>query len=286
MSLLVLSDVDVREVLDMESCVGAMEDALAALARDELSMPLRFVVRPPGEQLLGLMPAHRAGPEPLFSLQEIVGAPANGARGLDPQRIRNHRDPHGRRLGRRDEAARAAGLAPRGDPRRRCPGALARARDADRDRRPGAPDLEPDAGARRGARARIACRRVRDDRGGPTDSYGGSWRAPTHVRPAARQSEKLGTPAKRHSRATRDTRSPRPEPWGRAVWRAPPPSTGGRSGRVTSPNRREPRQPTPHLLLITVVCSAKAPLECRLLVTNHEEVRGQEPDSPIHQQPA
>jgi ornithine cyclodeaminase/alanine dehydrogenase-like protein (mu-crystallin family) len=83
-SLLVLSDADVREVLDMESCVGAMEDALAALARDELSMPLRFVVRPPGEPLLGLMPAHRAGPEPLFSLKEIVVAPANGARGLDP----------------------------------------------------------------------------------------------------------------------------------------------------------------------------------------------------------
>ena len=84
MSLLVLSDGDVREVLDMESCVDAMEDALAALARNELSMPLRFVVRPPGEQLLGLMPAHRAGPEPLFSLKEIVIAPANGARGLDP----------------------------------------------------------------------------------------------------------------------------------------------------------------------------------------------------------
>ena len=84
MSLLVLSDADVRDVLDMESCVGAMEDALAALARDELSMPLRFVVRPPGEALLGLMPAHRAGPEPLFSLKEIVVAPANGARGLDP----------------------------------------------------------------------------------------------------------------------------------------------------------------------------------------------------------
>ena len=84
MSLLVLSDANVREVLDMESCVGAMEDVLAALARDELFMPLRFVVRPGGEQLLGLMPAHRAGPQPLFSLKEIVIAPANGARGLDP----------------------------------------------------------------------------------------------------------------------------------------------------------------------------------------------------------
>ena len=46
-SVLVLSDADVRELLDMESCVAAMEDALAALARDELSMPLRSVFRPP-----------------------------------------------------------------------------------------------------------------------------------------------------------------------------------------------------------------------------------------------
>ncbi|HEX2303544.1 MAG TPA: ornithine cyclodeaminase family protein [Gaiella sp.] len=84
MSVLVLSDADVRELLDMESCIAAMEAALAALAREELSMPLRFVFRPPGEQLLGLMPAHSGGPTPVFSLKEIVIAPSNGARGLDP----------------------------------------------------------------------------------------------------------------------------------------------------------------------------------------------------------
>jgi ornithine cyclodeaminase/alanine dehydrogenase-like protein (mu-crystallin family) len=83
-NVLVLSDADVRELLDMESCIAAMEDVLAALARDELTMPLRFVVRSPGEQLMGLMPAHRAGDEPLFSLKEIVIAPSNSARGLDP----------------------------------------------------------------------------------------------------------------------------------------------------------------------------------------------------------
>lgn len=83
MSLLVLSDADVRELLDLESCIAAMEDALAALARDELSMPLRFVVRSPGEQLLGLMPAHRGGTAPLFSLKEVVVAPANARLGLD-----------------------------------------------------------------------------------------------------------------------------------------------------------------------------------------------------------
>jgi ornithine cyclodeaminase/alanine dehydrogenase-like protein (mu-crystallin family) len=84
MSLLVLSEADVHTVLDMESCIAAMEDVLGALARDELTMPLRFVVRPPGDQLLGLMPAHRGGDAPLFALKEVVVAPGNGARGLDP----------------------------------------------------------------------------------------------------------------------------------------------------------------------------------------------------------
>lgn len=84
MSVLVLSEEDVRDVLDMESCIAAMEDVLAALERDELTMPLRFVVRSGGEQLMGLMPAHRGGDMPLFSLKEIVIAPGNSARGLDP----------------------------------------------------------------------------------------------------------------------------------------------------------------------------------------------------------
>ena len=84
MSLLVLSEADVHGVLDMESCITAMEDVLAALARDELTMPLRFMVRSGGDQLMGLMPAHRAGDAPLFSLKEIVVTPGNSARGLDP----------------------------------------------------------------------------------------------------------------------------------------------------------------------------------------------------------
>lgn len=84
MSVLILGEDDVRSLLDMESCISAMEDVLAALARDELSMPLRFVVRPPGPALLGLMPAYRGGDDPVFSLKEIVISPGNSARGLDP----------------------------------------------------------------------------------------------------------------------------------------------------------------------------------------------------------
>jgi ornithine cyclodeaminase len=83
-SVLVLSEEDVRAVLDMESCIEAMSDVLASLARGELHQPLRFVVRPPADELLGLMPAWRGGTEPVFALKEIVVSPANSARGLDP----------------------------------------------------------------------------------------------------------------------------------------------------------------------------------------------------------
>jgi len=85
MSLLVLTDAEVRELLDMESCIEAMAGILAALQREELSMPLRFVFRPRGTtSLMGFMPAHRTGESPLFSLKEIVISPGNSARGMDP----------------------------------------------------------------------------------------------------------------------------------------------------------------------------------------------------------
>jgi len=83
-SVLILSEENVREVLDMESCIAAMEEVLAALARDELFLPLRFIMRPPSESMFGLMPAYRGGADPVFSLKEIVVSPGNSARGLDP----------------------------------------------------------------------------------------------------------------------------------------------------------------------------------------------------------
>jgi ornithine cyclodeaminase/alanine dehydrogenase-like protein (mu-crystallin family) len=85
MTLLVLSDAEVHELLDMESCIDAMADVLAALQRGELSMPLRFIFRPDGaSSLMGFMPAHRGGDASAYSLKEIVISPANSARGLDP----------------------------------------------------------------------------------------------------------------------------------------------------------------------------------------------------------
>jgi ornithine cyclodeaminase/alanine dehydrogenase-like protein (mu-crystallin family) len=84
MSVRILDEEDVRRLLPMSECIDVMAEALASLARDELHNPLRFVVRPPGEQtLMGLMPAHRSSPAPLYALKTVVIAPANAALGLD-----------------------------------------------------------------------------------------------------------------------------------------------------------------------------------------------------------
>lgn len=83
--MLVLSERDVEELLDPAGCLAAMERALVALARGEVFLPLRPIVRPPGEEsLLGLMPVHRGGAEPLFGLKTVAVIPDNSARGLDP----------------------------------------------------------------------------------------------------------------------------------------------------------------------------------------------------------
>ena len=82
--LLVLSEEDVIELLDMEGCIAAMEEALAALERGEVTFPLRPMVRAPGENhLLGMMPAYRGGERPLYSLKTVAVMPDNPARGLD-----------------------------------------------------------------------------------------------------------------------------------------------------------------------------------------------------------
>ena len=84
MSVLVLAEHDVRRLLDMESCIEAMAEVLASLARGELYQPLRSIARPPGaSSLLGLMPGYRGGATPAYALKEIVVVPDNPVRGLD-----------------------------------------------------------------------------------------------------------------------------------------------------------------------------------------------------------
>jgi len=80
----VLSQQEVEELLDMEGCIEAMAEALASLARGDVHVPMRIVVRPAGEDtFLGLMPAHRGGGAPLYSLKTVCVFPDNPERGLD-----------------------------------------------------------------------------------------------------------------------------------------------------------------------------------------------------------
>jgi alanine dehydrogenase len=84
MAVLVLNQEEVERLLDMEGCIEAMAGALASLARGEVHVPLRFVVKPDDEpSLIGLMPAHRAGESPLYSLKTVCVFPDNPQRGLD-----------------------------------------------------------------------------------------------------------------------------------------------------------------------------------------------------------
>ena len=84
MSVRILSEADARRLLPMGDCIEAMAEILAALARDELSNPLRSIFFPPGERSgMGLMPAHRSGASPLYALKTICVVPDNRARGLD-----------------------------------------------------------------------------------------------------------------------------------------------------------------------------------------------------------
>ena len=85
MSMLVLNHEEVERLLDMPGCMAAMEEALVGLTRGDFHLPLRPVVRPPGESnFLGLMPTHRGGERPLYALKTVAVFPDNSAKGLDP----------------------------------------------------------------------------------------------------------------------------------------------------------------------------------------------------------
>ena len=80
----VLDEHTVRRLLPMADCIEAMDGALRSLARGEVYNPLRPVFRPPNEpSLMGLMPAHRGGDAPWWSLKALTIVPGNSSRGLD-----------------------------------------------------------------------------------------------------------------------------------------------------------------------------------------------------------
>ena len=172
--MLILTGEEVVQLLDMPGCMAAMEETLVALAGGRFHLPLRPVVRPPGEShLLGLMPTFRSGDRPLYALKTVVVVPDNAARGLDPhqgtvtlydgdhrrgrrgdEREPDHGDPHRGGLRGGDEGAGPRGRPRAGDRRRRPSGLPARGGDA------GGPPVRRDPGRVPHARERrAACRR-------------------------------------------------------------------------------------------------------------------------------
>jgi len=82
--VLILGHEDVLAALAPDECADAMAEVLAAHARGEAQMPLRALVPFEGAAgFMGLMPAWRGGPDPVFSLKSLCVMPGNPARGLD-----------------------------------------------------------------------------------------------------------------------------------------------------------------------------------------------------------
>jgi ornithine cyclodeaminase len=84
MEIVVLSHDDVVALLPMGNCIDLMSDALGALAKGEVTNPLRSVLRPDGAgHFFGLMPAYRGGADAAYALKEVCIFPDNPKRGLD-----------------------------------------------------------------------------------------------------------------------------------------------------------------------------------------------------------
>jgi ornithine cyclodeaminase/alanine dehydrogenase-like protein (mu-crystallin family) len=84
MSVLVVNEHEVEQLLPMNECIDAMEHAFVALARGEIEQPLRTIFRPANVKgVMAMMPTFRAGANPLFSLKAICVFPGNAAIGKD-----------------------------------------------------------------------------------------------------------------------------------------------------------------------------------------------------------
>ncbi len=84
MSILVLTQGEVETLLPVEECIPVMAEALSALARGQMHMPLRTVVRAPDASgFLGLMPSYTSVAEKAYGLKAVCVFPQNAALGKD-----------------------------------------------------------------------------------------------------------------------------------------------------------------------------------------------------------
>ena len=84
MKILILNHDEVVQLLAMTECIEVMSEALSALARGEVSQPLRTILKPAEVKgVLAMMPAFRASDKPMFGLKAICVFPGNAALGKD-----------------------------------------------------------------------------------------------------------------------------------------------------------------------------------------------------------
>ncbi len=84
MKLLVLNQTEVEQLLPMHECITVMTDALIALAKGQVHLPLRMVVRPPeAPGVMAVMPAHVAGESAALGVKVICVFNGNPAKGKD-----------------------------------------------------------------------------------------------------------------------------------------------------------------------------------------------------------
>src|SRR5258707_12935432 len=84
MKILIGNHDEFVQLLPMTECIEVMSEALSALARGEVSQPLRTILKPSEVKgVLAMMPAFRAGDKPMFGLKAICVFPGNSAIGKD-----------------------------------------------------------------------------------------------------------------------------------------------------------------------------------------------------------
>ena len=71
MKTLIVGSDEVRTLLPMEDCVLVMRNAMITLAKGDVVLPLRQVVRLPNKKgMLGMMPAYFGGTSPVVGIKD------------------------------------------------------------------------------------------------------------------------------------------------------------------------------------------------------------------------
>jgi ornithine cyclodeaminase len=84
MKLLVLNQSEIEQVLPMQACIKVMTQAMMALAKGQVHLPLRMVVRlPEAAGVMALMPAYLAGESAALGVKVINVFNGNPAEGKD-----------------------------------------------------------------------------------------------------------------------------------------------------------------------------------------------------------